>query len=150
MVSIPRNVKYKGMYTGRGITFLMTGALNAHKGHAVTLESKTHAQNSDGVYVKLAGDDDRILGRLDAILDQVRSDSPGSDVVTVTVSTQGLLEVPAVSGATSASFLPGMYAIGGGDGKVKELATSASEIYPNAPEVIQYDVTNQKVILFFR
>ncbi len=150
MVSIPRNIKYNGIYSGRGITFLMTGALNAHKQHAVTWDTKSHAENSDGVFVKLAGDDDPVVGRLEAILDQVRSDSPGSDVVTVTVLTEGMLALPAISSSTSGDFLPGTYAIGAGDGEVKSIAPSSDNIYPNAPEVVQYDETTQTVIAFFR
>jgi hypothetical protein len=144
-----RIIRYRDMYSGKGITFYMTGALNSNKGYAVTLETKTHAQNANGVYVKLAGDNDPVFGRLDAVLDQVRSATPSADVVTVTVSTEGLLELPTVSSSTSASFLTGTYIVGAGNGEVKELAASAATDGYHA-QVIQYDNTNQKVIAYFR
>lgn len=148
-VTIPRKIRYRNMYSGKGIPFLMTGAVNSYKGYGVTLDtSKAHADNASGTYVKLAGDDDPVFGQLTAILDQVRSDTPSADVVTVTVQTEGLLELPAVSSSTSASFLPGTYIIGAGDGEVKELAASAATGY-NA-QVVSYDNTNQLVIAYFR
>lgn len=149
-IANPRNIKYKDMYAGKGITFLMTGALDSYRGDAVSLDtSKTHANNTNGVYVKRAADNEQVFGRLEAVLDQVRSSTPSADVVTVTVITEGLLELPAVSSSTSASFLPGTYIVGAGDGEVKELASSAATDGYNA-QVIQYDNTNQKVIAYFR
>lgn len=148
-VSIPRIMRYKDMFSGKGLTFYMTGATNDDKRKAVTLDSKSHAQNSSGVYVKLAGNNEPVFGRLDAVLDQVRSSTPSADNVVVTVLTEGLLELPAVSSSTSASFLPGTYIIGAGDGEVKELAVGAASAGYHA-QVISYDETNQKVIAYFR
>ncbi len=148
MVSIPRNIKYNNIYSGKGITFLMTGATNDNKGYAVSFDSKSHAQNKDGVFVKLADDDDIVIGRLEAVLDSVRSATPSADVMVVSVLTEGLLKFPAVSTSTSASFLPGTYVVGAGDGEVKEL--TAISAAGSSPMALQFDEDNLEVIAWFK
>lgn len=145
-MSIPRVIKYKNMYSGFGVQTLMTGADHNDIGKAVTYD--TSKATTSGVYVKLAGDDERVIGRLDAVLDQVRSATPSADVVTVTVTRKGYLEVPVISSAASGDFGLGTYIIGAGDGEVKVLAASAST--SGDPESWQYDHTNKKVIAYFR
>ena len=98
-------------------TFLLaSGITEADVGKAVALD--TSAANT----VKLAGDGDAVLGRLEIVEDRVNE-----GILVGTVATQGGYRFPVTDGLDAADVPDvGEYAHGGGDGGVKGSATASN------------------------